>query len=244
LRGKINVEEFEDRLVFINEGSFIPETIEAALANGYKAPYYRNAFLGEAMVNLYMIDTNSMGIQRIFHIQKEKCFPLPTYDLDTPNRVAVTLYGRVLNENYSQLLYTNSSLDLMTVFLLDRVQKKQPISRVDFQELKKQGLAEGRYPNIFISQRVADMTNQKEAYVKTTGISDEACMQLIKKYLEKFDCATKKEIVVVLENVLPGVLDKQQKSRKVSYLLKKMKDADMIFTTGKGSGAKWRLNKS
>lgn len=26
LRGKINVEEFEDRLVFINEGSFIPET--------------------------------------------------------------------------------------------------------------------------------------------------------------------------------------------------------------------------
>ena len=31
LRGKINVEEFEDRLVFINEGAFIPETIEQAL---------------------------------------------------------------------------------------------------------------------------------------------------------------------------------------------------------------------
>ena len=30
LRGKINIEEFEDKLVFINEGGFIPETIEQA----------------------------------------------------------------------------------------------------------------------------------------------------------------------------------------------------------------------
>lgn len=38
LRGKVNVEEFEDHLVFINEGSFIPETIETALEPGYKPP--------------------------------------------------------------------------------------------------------------------------------------------------------------------------------------------------------------
>jgi len=35
LRGKINVEKFKDRLVFINEGSFIPETVERTLAEGY-----------------------------------------------------------------------------------------------------------------------------------------------------------------------------------------------------------------
>jgi ATP-dependent DNA helicase RecG len=45
LRGKINVEEFEDKLVFINEGAFIPETIEQTLEPGYKPPYYRNVFL-------------------------------------------------------------------------------------------------------------------------------------------------------------------------------------------------------
>lgn len=66
--GKINVEEFEDHLVFINEGSFIPETIEKALEPGYKPPYYRNAFLCNAMVNMYMIDTNSMGIPMIYNI--------------------------------------------------------------------------------------------------------------------------------------------------------------------------------
>ena len=33
-----------------------------------------------------MIDTNSMGIPMIYEIQKDKCFPLPTFDLETPNK--------------------------------------------------------------------------------------------------------------------------------------------------------------
>ncbi len=69
--GKINVEEFEDHLVFMNEGAFIPETVEKALEPGYKPPCYRNAFLCNAMMNMYMIDTNSMGIPMIYNIQKE-----------------------------------------------------------------------------------------------------------------------------------------------------------------------------
>ena len=32
--------------------------MEQALEPGYKPPYYRNAFLCNAMVNMYMIDTN------------------------------------------------------------------------------------------------------------------------------------------------------------------------------------------
>ena len=75
LRGKINVEEFEDYLVFINEGGFIPENIETALQPGYKPPYYRNTFLCDAMVNLYMIDSNAIGIPMMFKIQQEKFFP-------------------------------------------------------------------------------------------------------------------------------------------------------------------------
>lgn len=130
LRGKINVEEYEDRLVFINEGAFIPETVEQALEPRYKPPYYRNAFLCNAVVNMYMIDTNSMGILMIYEIQKDKCFPLPTFDLETPNRVIVTVYGKVMDSNYTQLLHANGDLDLRTVFLLDQVQKKKTISKM------------------------------------------------------------------------------------------------------------------
>ena len=100
------------------------------------------------MVNLYMIDTNSMGIPMMYQIQKEKCFPLPTYDLSDPNRVKVTLYGRILDKNYTQLLRSNGDLDLQTVFLLDKVQKHEVISKESYKILKKQGIVEGRYPNI------------------------------------------------------------------------------------------------
>ena len=42
--------------------------MEQALEPGYKPPYYRNAFLCNAMVNMYMIDTNSMGIPMIYEM--------------------------------------------------------------------------------------------------------------------------------------------------------------------------------
>lgn len=54
----------------------------------------------------------------MYQIQKEKCFPLATYDLSDLNRVKVTLYGKVLDKNYTQLLHANADLDLSTVFYL------------------------------------------------------------------------------------------------------------------------------
>lgn len=241
LRGKINVEEFEDKLVFINEGTFIPETIEQALEPGYKPPYYRNVFLCNAMVNLYMIDTNSMGIPTMYQIQRDKCFPLPTYDLNTINRVKVTVYGKILDKNYTQLLYSNDELDMKTVFLLDKVQKKEVISKESFKVLKKLGLVEGRYPNVFVSFKVADIVGQKAAYVRNKGLDDDICKQLIIKALQSMGEASKQELMEVLEKALPEVLSDEQKSKKVSNLLQAMKRENIIIVRGMNRYAKWHL---
>ena len=243
LRGKINVEEFEDKLVFINEGAFIPETIEQALEPGYKPPYYRNVFLCNAMVNLYMIDTNSMGIPMMYQIQRDKCFPLPTYDLNTINRVKVTVYGKILDRNYTQLLYSNDELDMKTVFLLDKVQKKEVISKESFKVLKKLGLVEGRYPNVFVSFKVADIVGQKAAYVRNKGLDDDICKQLIIKALQSMGEASKQELMEVLEKALPEVLSDEQKSKKVSNLLQAMKREGIIRADGINRYAKWYIKK-
>lgn len=243
LRGKINVEEFEDKLVFINEGAFIPESIEHALEPGYKPPYYRNVFLCNAMVNLYMIDTNSMGIPMMYQIQRDKCFPLPTYDLNTINRVKVTVYGKILDKNYTQLLRSDADLNMATVFLLDQVQKKEAISKENFKKLKKQGLVEGRYPNIFVSFKVADIIGQKATYVRNKGLDDDICKQLIIKALGSMGEAGKKDLMEVLEKALPDVLSMEQKSKKVSNLLQTLKRENKIESIGSNRYAKWRLNK-
>lgn len=243
MRGKINVEEFEDRLVFMNEGAFIPETIEAALEPGYKPPYYRNMFLCNAMVNLYMIDSNSMGIPMIYQIQRDKCFPLPTYDLSVVNRVKVIIYGKILDKNYTQLLRADTDINMGIVFLLDKVQKKEIISKESFKILKRQGLVEGRYPNIFVSFKIADLVGQRAVYVRNKGLDDDICKQLIMKALETMGEASKQEIMEVLENALPEILNEDQKSKKVSNLLQSMKREGLVEAEGKTRHAKWGLQR-
>lgn len=244
LRGKINVEEFEDRLVFINEGAFIPETIEQALEPGYKPPYYRNAFLCRAMVNLYMIDTNSMGIPMIYQIQREKCFPLPTYDLETINRVSVTVFSKILDKNYTQLLHANGNLDLQTVYLLDRIQKREPISHENYVTLRKNGLVEGRYPNIFVSFKVATAVGQKTAYIRNRGLDESVCRHLIMQALD-IQPSTMPELLEVLDRgALSAVLSPDQKARKVSNLLQKMKNEGIVYPVGPRNKAKWYAAKS
>lgn len=244
LRGKINVEEFEDRLVFINEGNFIPETVERALEEGYKPPYYRNTFLCRAMVNLYMIDTNAMGIPMMYQIQREKCFPLPTYDLEETNRVKVTLYGKILDRNYTQLLHSNAALDLKTVFLLDKIQKKETISKADFYALKKSGLVEGRYPNIFVSYKVANIVGQQTDYVRNKGLSNDVCKQIIINALETMEKASVSELKEILAGALPAFLDEKQQAKKVSNILQAMKREHIADVSGTGHTAKWFLVKN
>ena len=243
LRGKINLEEFEDRLVFINEGNFIPETVERALEEGYKPPYYRNTFLCRAMVNLYMIDTNSMGIPMMYQIQKEKCFPLPTYDLSDPNRVKVTLYGKVLDKNYTQLLHANADLDLLKVFLLDKVQKKEVISKESYLKLKKQELVEGRYPHIYVSYKVANIVGQQTDYVKNKGLSNDVYKQIIINALETMERASVTELKEILLGALPAVLNDRQQSKKVSNILQVMKREGIVDVEGTGHAARWYLKK-
>ena len=226
LRGKINLEEFEDRLVFINEGNFIPETVERALEDGYKPPYYRNAFLCNAMMNLLMIDTISMGIPKIYSVQRDKCFPLPTYGLDEPNRVKVTLYGQIIDKNYTTLLYEDRTLDMQTVFMLDRIQKKLSITKEEYKTLKKRGLAEGRYPNIYVSLKVADAVGDQAQYIRNKGLKNSAYKQLILETIDTKGKATKSDIMDVLLSVLPNILSIEQKKKKVTNLLQSMKNKD------------------
>ena len=243
LRGKINVEEFEDYLVFINEGGFIPETIETALEPGYKPPYYRNTFLCNAMVNLYMIDSNAIGIPTMFRIQQEKFFPLPSYDLSVPNRVKVTVYGKILDKNYTLLLNLDRNLNIRTVFLLDKIQKKEAITHDQYLALKKAGLVEGRYPNIYVSYSVAEAVGQKPEYIRNSGLEDEKCKEFILKALQKGP-AKKEELMAVVGDLFPAILPPDKKRRKLSNLLRTMKVEDKtIDCIGNTKAAVWFLRK-
>ena len=195
LGGRIYLNEFEDKMVITNPGTFLPGTIEAALQRNYNPPFYRNQLLAETMVKFNMIDTQSMGIRKVFRIQQEKYFSLPDYDLSTHNKIEVTVYGKVIDDNYSRVLFDNPDFDIETVFLIDRIQKHKEISKDAVKHLRKLGVIEGKMPNVYISAKIAESIDEKAQYVKNKGFDEDAYRKWIISYLETYKSGKKQDFI-------------------------------------------------
>lgn len=218
--GRVNILEMKDKIMILNEGSFIPQTVDTLIINeGYVPPYYRNPFLAQAMVNLNMIDTAGMGIRRSFEKLRERFFPMPDYDLTEENRVKVTIYGKIIDEKYSKLLLENTDLSLVEVMLLDRVQKNISITKEQSDLLRKYKLIEGRYPNIYVSKGISEIVDDKVAYTKKSGFDDQYYKDFVLKYINNFGSITKKDLDALLMDKLPDNLSNAQKERKIKYLV-------------------------
>lgn len=243
--GRIYLNELEDQVILTNPGVFLPGTIETALQKNYNPPFYRNQLLAETMVKFNMIDTQSMGIRKVFRIQQEKYFPLPDYDLSKWNQVGVTVYGKIINEDYSRVLFDNPDFDIETVFLIDRVQKHKEISNEGIKYLRKIGVIEGKKPNIYISSKIAEKLNEKAQYVKNKAFDEEYYRKLIIQYLSQFDKASKDDIRKLLIDKLPDILSENQKENKVRNILYSMGKKNIIERDSLNTKtSKWQLKKS
>lgn len=243
LNGRANVIENDSSLTFTNLGSFIPLTVERVIEMDRPPDRYRNRFLVDAMVNLKMIDTIGSGIKRIFRKQRERGFPMPDYDLTEPDRVAATVLGRLIDENYTRTLLRHSDIGLGDAISLDKVQKHLPISEVEIRSLKKKELIEGRKPLFYVSAKIAKATGREIEYVLTSGMDDSHYKELILKLIRKFERATPVQIHELLLPKLPSILSNDQKKDKIRNIIQEMsKEDNSIQNVGKrGRGAIWAL---
>lgn len=242
LCSRISVIEKPEELIFSNAGSFLPGTVESVIEKDAPPRYYRNQFLANAMVTLNMIDTIGGGIKKMFAKQRERFFPLPTYILENPNEVTVKITGKVIDPNYTQLLIKHTDLDIQTVILLDKIQKKDKIDKQSYQKLKKQGLAEGRYPNLFVVSKIAAATGDHVSYIKNRAFDAEYYKKLIINFITEYGSATRGEINKLLTDKLSDVLSSAQKRNKINNLLNQMANKERIIKNqGSDRMPKWVL---
>ena len=241
--GRINLVESPETLVFSNLGSFLPGTVEAVIRRNAPSELYRNLWLTQAMINLNMIETIGSGIRKMFLMQRQRNFPLPDYDLSEAQRVLVKLTGRILDENYTNLLLSHTELDLFDVIALDKVQKKRKLSDDEFNRLKRQKLIEGRRPNVFVSARIAAVTDTKAAYIKNRGLDKQHYQALVISFLTQFGPSKREDLDAFLREKISDALTPTQKTNRIRNLLQEMRRNGTLSCQGHGPVAIWGLAK-
>ena len=242
--GRINVIEVEDdHLVFTNLGDFIPGSVERVVIQDAPEETYRNPFLVSAMFNLKMVDTAGGGIKKMFNFQRERFFPLPDYDLGE-GRVKVTIVGKVLDIEFARVLAKNPDLSLEQIIMLDKVQKRKPLTETEATYLRKLGLIEGRKPGFFISAKVVVPTSDidlKAQYLRQKAFDDDHYKTMILEYLKTYGSATRKELDSLLVEKLSEILTERQKLNKIGTLLAALKRKGSIRNEGTTNKPKYVL---
>jgi len=240
--GRIIVAEYEDKLVFENEGEFFEGRPEDYILGGKTPRKYRNTLLAQAMVELNMIDTMGYGIHRMNSEQAKRYLPLPDYDLSEADAVRLSIYSQVADTSYSAMLIKITDLPLQDILALDRVQKGLPLSKEATAALRKKKLIEGRKPNIHISAKIAEITDSKKSYMANRQIEDSFYMKLIRDYLTNFKEASKQDFTSLIYDKLSEKMTDEQKQKKISNLLGKMKDEGIIRYEGTSPRqGRWKL---
>lgn len=241
LRQRINFVENPGFLYYANGGSFIPGTLENALATNGPQRFFRNACLCKAMVHFNMIDTVSRGIKKMFTEQMERRFPMPDYEIDNEKKeVAVRIYGNAINERYTKLLKDNDNLTLHDCISLDAIQKGHRIDDEIAQDLLKRGLIEGETPNYTISLGVAKASRQLPQYTKAKGLDKARLKQMVQQLLQNAgkDGARREIIYDYLKDLLPSNKSQEQQLRYLGRLLVEMNEEGTI----KRIGLRWLLS--
>ena len=236
LQERINLVENPGFLYYANGGSFIPGTVQKALATHGPQRHYRNECLCNAMVNFNMIDIVGRGIRKIFNQQWERRFPMPDYEIDAAKKeVAVRLYGNAINEKYTKLLKENKDLSLEDCILLDAVQKGHRLSESDAKNLLERGLVEGEYPDLTISLSIARQTKQLPEYTKVQGLERDKIKQMALQFIQNAgeDGAKKNSILDYLKEVLPQRNSQEQNLRLLGNILSEMNTDGSVVLRGK-----------
>jgi ATP-dependent DNA helicase RecG len=228
----------------MSTSAFLPGDVETVIRQDAPQAIYRNPFLADAMVELNLIDTQGGGIKRMFETQRRRSFPLPDYDLSNPGQVAVSLTGRILDERYTRLLMERTDLTLGQVMLLDRIQKKQRISRDEHRRLKSDGLVEGRYPNLIVAGAIAKAAGEAGRHIRERGFNKRYYLDLILALVREHGPVGRTDVDQVLLPKLPDRLTKEQKRRKANNLLQELRRSGRIKNCGSRARPEWVVSET
>ncbi len=169
---------------------------------------------------------------------------MPDYDIDNEHRtVGVTIYGKMIDEKYTNLLKSNQSLSLKECLWLDAVQKHHPITKEAAKLLFDKGLIEGRAPHYTISLKVAKLTNQIGHYTKEKGLAEKSIQKLLLQLAHNAGKMGfwRRDAFESLQHVFPANNSHDEKLRRIGRLLINMAKDGLLIKSP--NGKKWIISQ-
>jgi ATP-dependent DNA helicase RecG len=246
---RITIIEKIDKLIFTNAGNFFDGNAEDyVLERKNIASKYRNKALVDAMKELGMIDKLGSGVKTMYETLRKKTFPFPTYRYDKEfDQTKLEIYGKVIDQKFTEILMNKSDLDFNTTIILDKIQKNKidEIDKKDLKKLKDQKLIEKIQKNYILSSKVAEIIGKEAEYTEKKGFADDYIIEKIIKHLENFEGGLKRnKINDFAWKYLPEVLSDEQKYEKIQRILTNIKNKGIIEKiNGATKGAIWRIKK-
>ena len=246
---RITILEKIDKLIFTNAGNFYDGNAEDyVLERKNIASKYRNKVLVDAMKELGMIDKLGSGVKTMYETLRKKTFPFPTYHYDKEfDETKLEIYGKEIDKKFTEILMNKSDLDFNTTIILDKIQKNKinEIDKKDLKKLRDQKLIEKIQKNYILSIKVAEILGKEADYTKKKGFSDDKISNFIIEHLENFSNGlTRKQINEYVWDYLSEILSKEQKIKKINYILYKLQKRGVIKNFGNDKIPLWKLLKN
>ena len=159
----------------------------------------------------------------------------------TDSSVKLTIYGKIIDSAYTNLLIQKTDLNISDILALDRIQKGLSIDDEKIiRNLRHKKLIEGRKPHLHISNIIAHVSpSEKRAqYILEKGQEISFYEQQIINFL-RLKPSHRHEIEDLLLKQLSTVLSTEQKKRKITNILLSLKRKNKIRCKGTTKTAIW-----
>ena len=119
--------------------------------------------------------------------------------------------------------------------------KLMTISHDDHRLLKTLGVVDGRYPNLFISGRLAKLTGQEARHIKDKGFNKQYYLDLIVRLIKEHGPVGRSKIDELMLDKLPEVLTEKQRKSKIHNMLYELSRNGVIINKGSRIRSKWEI---
>ena len=154
------------------------------------------------------------------------------------------IYGKTLDEKYVHTLMSMTDLPLEEAMLLDRVQKRQPLTTEQIKRLREKKLVGGRGAKIFISAQMAVATGQEVSYVNNKGLDTPYYKARVLDLLALGPQPRQKINDLLLPQLPPSIEGDVKRKGYLKNLLQEMtRDQQIENAGGATRSAKWQLKK-